>query len=69
MSFRESICEHLAKYKVDVLGVEELYHLCALTRTRVCVGEHAVGRVIGRAVMLAGGAVGGQKIGEERREI
>lgn len=23
MSFRESICEHLAKYKVDVLGVEE----------------------------------------------
>jgi len=32
----------------DVVGVEELYRICALTRTRVCVGENAVGRVIAR---------------------
>ena len=32
----------------DVMPIEELYRICAVARTRVCVGEHAVGRVIAR---------------------
>jgi phosphopentomutase len=32
----------------DVIPVEELYQICAVVRTRVLVGEHAVGRVIAR---------------------
>jgi phosphopentomutase len=32
----------------DVIPIEELYRLCAVVRTRVCVGRHAVGRVIAR---------------------
>jgi len=32
----------------DVIPVEELYRLCAIARTKVCVGEHAVGRIIAR---------------------
>lgn len=32
----------------DVISVERLYEICAITRERVCVGEHAVGRVIAR---------------------
>lgn len=32
----------------DVISVDELYRLCAIARTQVCVGEHAVGRIIAR---------------------
>jgi phosphopentomutase len=32
----------------DVIGIDELYRLCAIARERVCVGEHAVGRIIAR---------------------
>jgi phosphopentomutase len=32
----------------DVIPIEELYRICAVARTRVCIGEHAVGRVIAR---------------------
>jgi phosphopentomutase len=32
----------------DVVPIEELYRLCAIARTKVCVGEHAVGRIIAR---------------------
>ena len=32
----------------DVIPIEELYRLCGIARTRVCVGEHAVGRIIAR---------------------
>lgn len=32
----------------DVIPVEELYRLCAIARTKVCVGQHAVGRIIAR---------------------
>jgi phosphopentomutase len=31
-----------------VIGIEDLYRICAIARERVCVGEHAVGRVIAR---------------------
>lgn len=33
---------------VDVLSLDELYTMCERTRQEVCVGEHAVGRVIAR---------------------
>ncbi|PKQ29909.1 MAG: phosphopentomutase [Actinobacteria bacterium HGW-Actinobacteria-10] len=32
----------------DVIPIERLYELCLIARTRVCVGEHAVGRIIAR---------------------
>lgn len=32
----------------DVIPVERLYEICAIARERVCVGEHAVGRIIAR---------------------
>lgn len=32
----------------DVVPIERLYELCSVARTRVCVGEHAVGRIIAR---------------------
>jgi len=32
----------------DVIGIEELYRICDIARTRVCVEEHAVGRIIAR---------------------
>ena len=32
----------------DVIPIDELYRICEIVRTRVCVGEHAVGRVIAR---------------------
>jgi phosphopentomutase len=32
----------------DVIPVEELYRICTVARTKVCVGEHAVGRIVAR---------------------
>jgi len=32
----------------DVIPIDELYAICGIARTRVCVGEHAVGRIIAR---------------------
>lgn len=32
----------------DVISVERLYEMCSIAREAVCVGEHAVGRVIAR---------------------
>jgi len=32
----------------DVIPIEELYRICEIARTRVCVGEHSVGRIIAR---------------------
>jgi len=32
----------------DVIPIDELYRVCAIARTKVCVGEHAVGRIIAR---------------------
>ncbi len=32
----------------DVIPIDELYRLCAIAREEVCVGEHAVGRIIAR---------------------
>lgn len=32
----------------DVISVERLYEICTVVRERVCIGEHAVGRIIAR---------------------
>ncbi len=32
----------------EVIGIERLYDICAIVRERVCVGDHAVGRIIAR---------------------
>lgn len=32
----------------DVIDIERLYEICGIARTNVCVGEHAVGRIIAR---------------------
>ncbi len=32
----------------DVIPIEELYRLCSIAREKVCVGDHAVGRIIAR---------------------
>jgi len=32
----------------DVIPIDELYRICEIARTKVCVGEHAVGRIIAR---------------------
>lgn len=32
----------------DVIDIDELYRICEIARTRVCIGEHAVGRIIAR---------------------
>ncbi|MHB9003696.1 MAG: phosphopentomutase [Coriobacteriia bacterium] len=32
----------------DVIRIERLYELCSIARTKVCIGEHAVGRIIAR---------------------
>lgn len=32
----------------DVIPIDELYRICQVSRTKVCVGEHSVGRIIAR---------------------
>ncbi|HEY5506592.1 MAG TPA: phosphopentomutase, partial [Coriobacteriia bacterium] len=32
----------------DVIPIDELYRICEIARTKVCVGQHAVGRIIAR---------------------
>ncbi len=38
----------------DIIPVEELYRICEITRNKVCVGEHAVARVIARPFIKQG---------------
>ena len=49
----------------EVLPVDDLYHVCSLTRTEVCVGEHSVGRVIARP--FVGPDAGGRYTRTHRR--
>lgn len=32
----------------DVIPLEKLYHMCRIAREKVCIGKHAVGRIIAR---------------------
>jgi phosphopentomutase len=49
----------------DVIPPDELYRICGVTRTRVCVGEHAVGRIIARP--FVGPDAGGVYVRTHRR--
>jgi phosphopentomutase len=40
----------------EVIPLERLYEMCRLTRSKVCIGEHAVGRVIARPFVGSSGA-------------
>ena len=49
-----------------VIPLEELYRICQITRDRVCIGEHAVGRVIARPFIGTPGNY--QRVSAERRD-
>jgi phosphopentomutase len=51
----------------DVIPLDDLYRLCAIARTEVCVGEHAVGRVIARPFVGESGAY--TRVSAERRDF
>ncbi|MEL6611892.1 MAG: phosphopentomutase, partial [Bacteroidota bacterium] len=49
----------------DVIPLDRLYDLCRIAREEVCVGPHAVGRVIARPFVGQPGAFA--RISEKRR--
>jgi len=51
----------------DVIPLEELYRLCKVARTKVCTGEHGVGRVIARPFVGTPGNY--TRISEERKDF
>jgi phosphopentomutase len=50
----------------DVIPLDDLYRMCKVVRDEVCVGEHAVGRVIARPFHGAAGAY--ERISEKRKD-
>lgn len=50
----------------DVLPLEALYKACKVAREKVCIGEHAVGRVIARPFVGAPGAF--ERVSAERKD-
>lgn len=52
---------------VDVVGLERLYAMCRAARERVCVGAHAVGRVIARPFAGAPGAF--ERVASARKDF
>ena len=52
---------------VDTIPLEELYRMCQVARDEVCVGDHAVGRVIARP--FTGDAGSYQRISDKRRDL
>ena len=51
----------------DVIPLEDLYRLCKVARTKVCTGEHGVGRVIARPFVGEPGNY--TRISEERKDF
>ena len=51
----------------EVIPLRELYHLCKVARTKVCTGEHGVGRVIARPFVGTPGNY--TRISEERKDF
>ena len=51
----------------DVVPLEQLYALCETARTEVCVGDHAVGRVIARPFTGTAGAY--ERISSARKDF
>ena len=52
---------------VDTISLEALYELCRVAREEVCVGEHAVGRVIARPFTGAPGAY--ERLSAKRKDL
>ncbi len=51
----------------DVIRLEELYRLCSITRSEICVDEHAVGRVIARPFVGESGAY--ERVSGQRKDF
>jgi phosphopentomutase len=51
----------------DVISLDRLYELCRIAREEVCVGEHAVGRVIARPFVGTAGAY--ERVSSERKDF
>lgn len=51
---------------VDAMPVEELYRICEIARLQVCIGEHAVGRVIARPFAGSGDFT---RLSDKRRDF
>lgn len=51
----------------DAIDLDRLYELCRLAREEVCVGDHAVGRVIARPFIGRDGAY--TRVSEERKDF
>lgn len=51
---------------IDVVPLDTLYAWCEIARTQICVGEHAVGRVIARPFKGVPGNF--QRVSEKRRD-
>jgi phosphopentomutase len=52
---------------VDTITLDDQYELCQTTRNQVCIGEHAVGRVIARPFTGPAGAY--RRMSEARRDF
>ena len=52
---------------VDTIPLDALYRMCQVARDQVCVGEHAVGRVIARPFAGEPGAY--QRVSDKRRDL
>ena len=52
---------------VDTLSLDDLYRMCQIARDQVCVGEHAVGRVIARPFRGEPGAY--ERLSEQRKDL
>ena len=52
---------------VDTIPLEDLYRVCQVARDRVCVGEHAVGRVIARPFRGEPGAY--ERLSAQRKDL
>ncbi len=52
---------------VETTPLDELYRMCQIARDHVCVGEHAVGRVIARPFAGQPGAY--QRLSDKRRDL
>ncbi|NND72502.1 MAG: phosphopentomutase [Rhodothermales bacterium] len=51
----------------DIIPLPKLYDLCEIVRSSICVGEHAVGRVIARPFVGSSGAY--ERVSSERRDF
>lgn len=51
----------------EIFPLDELYRICEIARNDVCIGEHAIGRVIARPFVGTAGAY--ERVSSERRDF